>query len=106
MSLVGFLRLCLGENSGNIFVIYFCFAPPISRKSQFFAIRLFFGAMILHRSVTNGCVSTDKSVSAGVCYRLSYHKRLVEMCPDEFAPILPAEPLAHFRYLTPEEGLC
>ncbi|XP_067934445.1 nuclear cap-binding protein subunit 1-like [Watersipora subatra] len=39
------------------------------------------------------------------CLWLSYHKRLVEMCPDDFGPILPAEPLPHFKYLNAEDEL-
>ncbi|KAF6025461.1 NCBP1 [Bugula neritina] len=39
------------------------------------------------------------------CLWLSYHKRIVEMCPDEFASILPAEPRPKFRYHAPDDEI-
>lgn len=36
--------------------------------------------------------------------RLSYHKRIAEMCPPEFEAILPAEPKKDFKYLTPSDS--
>lgn len=34
----------------------------------------------------------------GRCLRLSYHKRVVEMVPDCYAPLLPAKPEPNFKF--------